>query len=54
LPEDNLNHLKEASLLKKRRALDALKERGGIEKAYFTLSADLVKRILSESGEVKP
>lgn len=54
LPEDHLNHLKEASLLKKRRALDALKEKGGIEKAYFTLPANLIKRILSESGEVKP
>jgi coenzyme F420 hydrogenase subunit beta len=54
LPEDNLNHLKEASLLKKRRALDVLKEKGGIEKGYFTLSANLIKRILSESGEVKP
>jgi coenzyme F420 hydrogenase subunit beta len=54
LPEDNLNHLKEASLLKKRRALDALKEKGGIEKGYLTLSANLIKRIVSESGEVKP
>ena len=53
LPEDNLNHLKEASLLKKRRALDALREKGGIEKGYFTLSANLIKRILSEAGEVK-
>ncbi len=51
LPKDNLHHLKEASLLKKRRALDALDERGGIEKAYFTLSANLVKRILSEAPE---
>jgi len=54
LPEDNLNHLKEASLLKKRRALDVLKEKGGIEKGYFTLSANLIKRILLESGEMKP
>jgi coenzyme F420 hydrogenase subunit beta len=54
LPEDNLNHLKEASLLKKRRALDVLKEKGGIEKGYFTLSANLIKRILSGSGEMKP
>jgi coenzyme F420 hydrogenase subunit beta len=54
LPKDNLNHLIEASLLKKRRALDALKERGGIEKGYLTLSTDLVKRILSASGEAKP
>jgi len=51
LPKDNLNHLKEASLLKKRRAIDALKEKGGLEKAYFTLSANLVKRILSEAPE---
>ena len=48
LPKNNLNHLKEASLLKKRRALDALNEKGGIEKGYFTLSANLIKRILSE------
>jgi coenzyme F420 hydrogenase subunit beta len=49
LPEENLNHLKEASLLKKRRALDALKEKGGIEKGYVTLSTDLIKRILMKS-----
>jgi coenzyme F420 hydrogenase subunit beta len=53
LPEDHLNHLKEASLLKKRRALDALRDKGGIEKGYFTLSSDLIKRILSKSeGEM--
>ena len=51
LPEDHLNHLKEASLLKKRRALDVLREKGGIEKGYLTLSADLIKRILSKSEE---
>ena len=51
LPRNNLNHLREASLLKKRRAIDALNEKGGIEKAYFTLSASLVKRILSEAPE---
>src|SRR4030043_760636 len=54
LPKDNLKHLIEASLLKKRRALDALKERGGIEKGYLNLSADLVKRIVSASEETKP
>jgi coenzyme F420 hydrogenase subunit beta len=54
LPKNNLSHLKEASLLKKRRALDALNEKGGIEKNYFTLSANLIKRILSESGEATP
>ena len=54
LPKDHLNHLKEASILKKRRALDALNEKGGIEKNYFTLSADLIKRILSESEGIRP
>jgi len=49
LPKDNLNHLKEASLLKKRRALNALNEKGGMKKGYVTLSASLIKRILSES-----
>jgi coenzyme F420 hydrogenase subunit beta len=54
LPKDNLSHLKEASLLKKRRALDALNEKGGVEKKYFTLSPHLIKRILSESEETTP
>jgi coenzyme F420 hydrogenase subunit beta len=54
LPKNNLSHLKEASLLKKRRALDALNEKGEIEESYFTLSANLIKRILSESGEITP
>ena len=54
LPRGHLNHLKEASLLKKRRALDALKERGGIEKAYFTLPANLIKRIFLQTGEAMP
>jgi coenzyme F420 hydrogenase subunit beta len=47
LPKNNLSHLKEASLLKKRRALDVLKEKGGVEKNYFTLSPHLVMRIIS-------
>ncbi len=51
LPKGNLDHLKEASLLKKRRTLNALEEKGGIEKAYFTLSANLIKRILPEPEE---
>ncbi len=54
LPKNNLSHLKEASLLKKKRALDALNEKGEVEKAYFTLSTNLMKRILSESGEAAP
>ena len=52
LTKNNLSHLKEASLLKKRRALDALHEKGGGEKAYFTLSDNLINRIISESGEI--
>jgi len=54
LPQNNLNHLIEASLLKKRRALGALNEKGGIEKGYFRLSAHLIKRILSEAKEAAP
>jgi coenzyme F420 hydrogenase subunit beta len=49
LPKDNLYHLKEASLLKKRRALNTLNEKGGMKKGYVTLSDKLIKRILSES-----
>jgi coenzyme F420 hydrogenase subunit beta len=49
LTKSNLSHLKEASLLKKRRALDALHEKEGIEKTYFTLSDNLIKRIISET-----
>jgi coenzyme F420 hydrogenase subunit beta len=49
LPKDNLNHLKEASLLKKRRALNILNEKGGMKKGDITLSANVTKRILSES-----
>ncbi len=51
LAKDHLNHLKEASLLKKRRALDALIEKGGIEKGYVKLPAHLINRILSEVKE---
>jgi coenzyme F420 hydrogenase subunit beta len=54
LPRDNLKHLIEASLLKKRRALDLLQERGEIEKGYLNLSADLLKRMVSASEEAKP
>jgi coenzyme F420 hydrogenase subunit beta len=53
-PEDKLDHLKEASLLKKRRALDALKERGELEEGYLMLSDELLQRILSESQETIP
>jgi len=52
LPEENFKHLKEASLLKKRRALLTLKERGELEKGYIMLSDELIERILSEAKEV--
>ena len=35
LPEENLAHLLEASLIKKRRALEALREQGELEKGYL-------------------
>jgi coenzyme F420 hydrogenase subunit beta len=54
LAKDHLNHLREASLLKKRRALDALTEKGGIEKGYLKLSAHLINRIYSEAKEATP
>jgi coenzyme F420 hydrogenase subunit beta len=50
LPEENLKHLKEASLLKKRRALEALKQRAELEDGYLKISAELVQRILSGEG----
>ena len=53
LPQENLNHLKEASLLKKRRALLTLKERGELEDGYVILSHELIGRILSEAKEAK-
>ncbi len=51
IPASNLDHLKEASLLKKRRAIDALNQKGGTEKAYVNLKPDLIRRILSEAPE---
>jgi len=52
LSEDKLSHLKEASLLKKRRAIDAIKDRGELEDGYLTLSPELIHQIQSESKEV--
>jgi len=51
LPEENFKHLREASLLKKQRALLRLKERGELEDGYLTLSRELIGRILSEANE---
>jgi len=42
LPGDKLSHLREASLLKKRRAIDAMRDRGGLEEGYLTLSQELI------------
>lgn len=53
LPEENFKHLKEASLLKKKRALLTLKERGELEDGYLILSRKLIERILSESKEAE-
>lgn len=51
LPEENFGHLKEASLLKKRRALLTLKERGEWDGGYIILSHELIGRIFSEAKE---
>jgi coenzyme F420 hydrogenase subunit beta len=53
IPQENLKHLKEASLLKKRRALLTLKERGELEGGYVILSHELIGRILSDAKEAK-
>jgi coenzyme F420 hydrogenase subunit beta len=47
LPEENLKHLKEASLLKKQRALMALKEQGDLNLGYLKLSEGMIEKILS-------
>ncbi|MBA4394689.1 MAG: hypothetical protein C0407_14150 [Desulfobacca sp.] len=47
LPEENLKHLKEASLLKKQRALRALNEQGDLDEGYLKLSKGLKEKILS-------
>ena len=51
LPVDKLSHLKEASLLKKRRAIDAIKDKGEFEDGYLSLSEELIQQIQSESKE---
>ncbi len=53
LPEENFKHLREASLLKKQRALLTLKERGELEGGYIILSHELIGRILSEAKEAE-
>jgi coenzyme F420 hydrogenase subunit beta len=53
LPEENLKHLKEASLLKKRRAISAMEERGEADNGYLILSQDLVRQILSDPTEAE-
>jgi coenzyme F420 hydrogenase subunit beta len=51
LPEENLKHLKEASILKKQRALSALYEHGEQDCGYLTLTENLMQQILSERKE---
>lgn len=53
LPDEKLGHLKEASLLKKRRGLDAIREQGGIKESYLMPSADWVEKLAPELAEVK-
>jgi coenzyme F420 hydrogenase subunit beta len=47
LPEETLAHLKEASQLKKQRALAALKEQGDLDEGYLKLSKRMIDKILS-------
>jgi coenzyme F420 hydrogenase subunit beta len=49
-PEEKLAHLREASLLKRARGLQAIRQRGGVEKSYLVLSPQLLRKM--ESGEV--
>jgi len=51
LPEAKLKHLKDASLLKKRRALESLRGGGELENGYLLLSTDLIAEILSETDK---
>ncbi|MBW1733677.1 MAG: Coenzyme F420 hydrogenase/dehydrogenase, beta subunit C-terminal domain [Deltaproteobacteria bacterium] len=51
LSRERLDHLREASLLKKRRAITALKERGELEEGYLSLSHELMGQIQSGSRE---
>jgi len=49
LPESNLEHLKEAALLKKKRALNEIVKRSGDKKnlLYLSLSSQLTKKLLA-------
>jgi coenzyme F420 hydrogenase subunit beta len=47
LPDDKLRHLKEASILKKRRALSALKE---LQESYITLPKKVIDKIFKEGA----
>jgi coenzyme F420 hydrogenase subunit beta len=53
LPEANFQHLRDASLLKKRRALKALQERGELATGYLKLSQEAVQRILEDGTEAE-
>jgi coenzyme F420 hydrogenase subunit beta len=46
LPEEKMIHLREASVLKKQRALKALTEQEGLDKSYLGPSSELIQRLL--------
>jgi len=50
LPEENLAHLKEASLLKKRRAVDALEGQGRLDEGYLAMPEAMIERIRRTKG----
>ena len=46
-PGEKLSHLREASLLKKARGLQSVRQRGGVEKSYLVLSPELLRKMES-------
>ncbi|MBW1997250.1 MAG: Coenzyme F420 hydrogenase/dehydrogenase, beta subunit C-terminal domain [Deltaproteobacteria bacterium] len=54
LPEENRRHLVQVSLMKKQKALNALKDREELHDCYLALAPDLIETILSHSIEESP
>jgi coenzyme F420 hydrogenase subunit beta len=50
-PEEKLDHLREASLLKKARGLQAIRQRGGLKKSYLAPSPQLLREMESVGAE---
>jgi coenzyme F420 hydrogenase subunit beta len=48
LPEENLAHLQEASLLKKQHALRVIQEQGGLEKSYLRPSSGCIQNVFRD------